>query len=324
MHEIEELEPWIRSTVRTQVDRVLARFASQGQHGPILVKRIFLLAADALVEAGAIDRPAFLGGKGAGGQRFIQLERGRQPEIFPDYDIPRGVARLMRQRIWELYVQGVLAPGTKRNPEEDTAYPPKHQDTWVCLDQAMITPYGAQVLADSDERIQVHDPDGYLAKFLEATPPPDPEMMRYLEECVAVFRGGHFLATIVLLGVASERLVEVLAGSLRHALGDPRGTNWFANTYSNKRDISARFKALSGKLMGEYGQELNREKLKDTLESVVTPTFHQIRCARNDIAHPRGREFTWNGVAGLLHNFVQHFIYVNRIIASLTNNPQRA
>jgi hypothetical protein len=314
----------MRSTVRTEVDRVLARLASQGQHGPIPIKRIFLLAADALVDAGAIERPEYLGGKYAGGQRFIQLERGRQPEIFPDYGIAPDVARLMRQRIWELYVQGVLAPGTKLNPEVDPAYPGKHDDTWVCLDRVMMTPYGTRVLGDSEDRIRVHDPDGYLAKFRNADPRPDEEMMRYVEQRVSVFRGGHFLATIVLLGVASERLVEVLAETLRDALGDPSGTEWFNNRYRNKRDLSARFKALSGKLMNEYGEELSRAKLKDAFNGVVTLTFDQMRLARNDIAHPQGREFTWNETGGFLHSFVQYFTYTNRVIAFLRAKEKAA
>lgn len=322
MHEIEKLEPWVRSTIRAQVDRVLARFASQGHHGPILVKELFLMAADGLVATATIDRPEFLGGKGAGGQHFAQLVRGRQPQVFPEYGMPTNVGCLMRQRIWELYVQGVLAPATKLNPEVDTAYPAKHHDTWIYFDAAMITPYGARVLADSEERIRVHDPDGYLAHFGNASPTPDPEMMRYLEECVSVFRGGYFLATVVLLGIASERLIEVLAESLRDALGDPTGTTWFQGKYSKRRDISARFKAVSGKLMDEYGEALHRQKLRDAFTGVVRLTFEQIRLARNDIAHPTDRQFSWNEVGGLLHNFVQYFHYTNQIIAFLTSNQR--
>ncbi len=148
-------------------------------------------------------------------------------------------------------------------------------------------------------------------------------MMRYLSECVVVFRGGHLLASVILLGVASERLIEVLAQSLRDALGDPHGSTWYQSKYGSKRDMSVRFKALSGKLMDEYGEVLNQQKLKDAFESVVMLTFEQLRIARNDIAHPAGRRFTWNEVSGYLHSFVQYFGYANRITAFLANNPKR-
>ena len=322
MHEIERLSPAIRSSVRSQVYRSLAPYASSGNHDPISIKRLFLMAADGLVEGGIIQRPEFLGGKGLGGQRFVQLTEGRQPKVFPDYGITGEIANLMRQTLWELYLQGILAPAPKPNPLEDEAYPAKHQDFLLHLDYVMLTPYGMYVLTDSQNRVQVHDPDGYLANFWSASPPPDTEMMRYLSECVAVFRGGRLLASVILLGIASERLIEVLAESLRGALGDPEGTTWFQSKYSSRRDISTRFRALSGKLMDEYGEVLNQQKLKDAFQSVVTLTFEQIRLARNDIAHPEGRQFTWNEVGGFLHNFVQYFGYVSRIIAYLAKNKR--
>jgi hypothetical protein len=41
---------------------------------------------------------------------------------------------------------------------------------------------------------------------------------------------------------------------------------------------------------------------------VVTLTFDQISCARNDIAHPMGCEFTSNRVGGFLPGFVEYFV----------------
>jgi hypothetical protein len=314
MHEIERLPLPIRSSVRNQIYSVLAQHASSGNHGPISIKKLFLMAADGLVKADIIERPQFLGGKGLGGQKFVQLIGRTQPNLFPDYGIPSNIANLMRQTLWELYLQGILAPAPRQNPSN-------YQDYWLHLDYVMLTPYGVSILIDSQNRIQVHDPDGYLASFWNASPPPDTEMMRYLSECVSVFRGGHLLASVVLLAVASERLVEVLAESLRDGLGEP-GAAWFHSKYKNKRHISDRFKRLAGKLMGEYGKALEQEKLKEGFQSVVTLTFEQIRLARNDIAHLGGREFTWNEVSGFLHNFIQYFGYVNRIITFLANNPK--
>jgi hypothetical protein len=56
---------------------------------------------------------------------------------------------------------------------------------------------------------------------------------------------------------------------------------------------------------------------------VVTLTFEQVSRARNDIAHPMGREFTWNEVSGFLHSFVQ-FLYVNRIVSLLETKTASA
>ena len=303
-----------KSIVRGTVHGTLATYAKAGKHGPFRAARLFQEICDKLAEADVIP-------PGPGGSNLTDLNPDDQ-SLPTDFDVPPHIARFVRGVLWQLYLQGVLAPAPEREcPARVDRKPPF---SYLDIDCCVLTQYGQDILTDATNRIQVHDQDGYLGNFWNADPPPDEEMMRYVQESVAVFRGAHFLATVVLLGVASERLIEVLAETLRDALGDPRGTNWFNEKYINKRDISKRFSALSGKLMGEYGKDLNREKQKDAFDGIVTLTFEQIRNARNDIAHPRGREFTWNEVSGLLHNFVQYFIYTNRIIAFLSSDRKTA
>jgi hypothetical protein len=179
------------------------------------------MVAEELLKTGIFDRPEFLGGTGAGGQNFNQLiDNEQQSPIFPNYGIPEGVAYLIRQTVWELYVKGILTPSTQDSPNIYT------KATWVFFDNFMITPYGLQILKDTSGRIKVYDPDGYIANFDNADPVPDPEMMKYLCECVSVFRDQHLFASVVLLAIASERLIEVLAEALRDALGE-RGATWF-------------------------------------------------------------------------------------------------
>src|SRR4030067_1456618 len=117
------------------------------------------MTADHLVDSDIIIRPNFLGGKGAGGQNFAQLLSGEQREIFPNYEIPENIALLIRQVIWDLYLQGILAPATK----DRTGTEVSDRDTWIFLDAFMLTQYGVQILTDTSGRIRVHDSDGYLA-----------------------------------------------------------------------------------------------------------------------------------------------------------------
>lgn len=313
MAHLESLPPEITSAIRTALHRVLKTYALNGNLGPHMVRKLFLQTADELVSAGKIERPTRLS------QSFASQATRREGDNYPDYGIAASLADQMRQAIWELYGEGILMPARTMHPQQEYA---GNENPWFDLDHALITQYGVCVLTDPENRIQVHDPDGYLAIFRGANPPADAEMMRYLEECVAVFRGRHLLAAVVLLGIASERLIDVLAENLTAALGEPSGTEWYKRNYSKKRDISARFESLSGKLMDEYGPELNQQKLKDGFQRDVTLVFDVIRLARNDIAHTAGRLFTWNEVSGLLFHFVQYFGYVNRIIAFLDANPR--
>src|SRR5688572_10554840 len=114
MHEIERLDPSTRSMIRDRVFRILANLASTNNYGPIRVKRVFLMVADELVKTSVVDRPDFLGGKGAGGQKFVQLVDGEQETpIFPNYGLSEGIASLIRLTVWELYVKGIIAPATQ-------------------------------------------------------------------------------------------------------------------------------------------------------------------------------------------------------------------
>jgi hypothetical protein len=276
------------------------------------------MVADGLVETGIIDRPGFLDGQSQSGQRFVHLLEKEQLELFPNYGIPDNIASFVRQIIWELYLQGVLAPAPKRVPRVDRSILHVHEDFWMQLDSFLLTPYGVDLLLDSADRIRVYDPDGYLTNFWGAKPPPDPEMMRYLSECVSVFRSNHLLASVVLLGVASERLIEVLAESLRDALGSPEGNSWYSR-YRNK-DISKKFSSISNKLKEEFElTDLNTDAFR-----AVELTFQYIRLARNDIAHPKGRHFTPNEVSGFMHNFVQYFKYLNDVMGFLLEKSKEA
>ena len=319
MHRIAKLDPLVRSGIRAEIFRVLAEYASGGAHGPIPIGLLFLKVADRLARDGIIEeRPD--------GQEFEKLRYSYPSKSFPNFAVPPDVADLIRQTFWELYVQGILAPTAQPRVIKDESLNKAHLmplALFLDLDAVTLTPYGVNILIDARNRIQVHDPDGYLANFWGAKPEPDPEMMRYLAECVWVFRNGHLLATVVLLGIASERLIEVLALNLCDALGKSYGgVTWFQNKYERKRDISDRFDAVEAKLMGEYGKELGEEKLKDGFQRIVRLTFEVIRDARNEIVHPKGRGFTWNEVSGLLHNFVPYFRHINRIIAFLATHPR--
>ncbi len=329
MHNIDRLTPPEKSGVRSAVYSVLRQFAEGGNHGPILMQQLFLMVADELIKANIIDRPQFLGGRSAGGQKFTTFVGKRQVKgIFPNYSIPDSIAGLVRQTFWELFVQGILTPAVSNNLQADrfdsSGSPetvldvPDRIDHWVSFQIVMLTPFGVDLLTDTKNRVQVYDPDGYLLNFWGTSPSPDPEMMRYLSEGITVFRNGHFLASVILLGVASERLIDVLAENLREKLTKigQDGDTWFSTKCKNKR-ISDRFTAVEGKLLAEFSTQLASTDLKDPFQKIVKLTFEQLRNARNGIAHPNGREFTWNEVSGFFHNFVQYFIYINQIIAFL-------
>ena len=154
----------------------------------------------------------------------------------------------------DLYRQGVLTPAPKQNPLKDDISPEKYQDFWLHLDYAMLTPYGVQALIESQDRIQVHDQDGYLANFWSATPDLDAVMMRYIVEAVRTFQSNHLLATVILLGIASEALLTRLLKRLTvHSAGN--GTT----VRTCRKGISVRFQAIDNKLTSSYANNLRMQ-----------------------------------------------------------------
>jgi len=286
----EASHPNIHSIIRAAIFEWLARLVADKKYEVDMNQA----AHQAL---GTLYRKRILPSQAPGNIRFEDLDAHR---------VSSDIIRLVTQTFWELHLQGILIPSS----------------AWISSNSgyAIITPYGRELISENSERIQTHDPNGYLDNFINDNPAPDAEMMLYIKESISVFQNGHFFACVILLGVASERLMTVLAENLRDSLGSPKGTEWFQKKYTGK--ASEKFNAITNKLLADYDKELESEKLKEALQGIVKLTFETIRHARNDIAHPKGREFTWNEISGLLHNFVQYFKYTNKIIAVLVNNPR--
>lgn len=305
MASTDELSPTMLAAIHAEVFQVLRSQAQGGgpsptvQHystnrqlGPFSVDQLFSSVMQNLVRNSVISNTA-------SGQHS-----------FPNYGWPGNVADIVRQTIWQMYQQGIIVPSpSTRGHSVSLSF---HLD----LNYYLFTSRGLDVLSSTGDQIQVYHPEGYLAMFQASNPLPDVEMMRYLTECVQVFRDHHLLATVVLLGAASERLVEVFAEYLRDALGTTaQGDVWFKD-YSNKRTIIQKFDTVEKKLMQHFGKLVYDRDIGN-----IKLVFETIRTIRNDIVHQHNYQPTWNEVNGLLHNFVLYFKNVSRVINVLLANP---
>jgi hypothetical protein len=309
----------MKSSIRQAIDTVMRAEIRINITQPIPIKRVFLKTCDELVSQKVITRPEVIGGSSLGGQNFMTFLGGEQPSIFPNYEIPPHIAQFIRFSIWDIFLQGFVLPSYKRRQGIDAS----DIDSLIFFLSFEFTELGKEYFGKDQAPINVYDPDGYLSLLYSANPKPDEEMLKYLTECLLVFKANHLLSSMVLLGIASERLIEVLALSLRDSMGGEKGNLWYTQKFKNKRDVSERFKSLHGKLKDEYGEELKMARLSEGLDLVVSLTFESIRIARNDIAHRNGKEILSCEVAGFLYNFSQYFFYINSIIKYLTENPKK-
>ncbi len=134
--------------------------------------------------------------------------------LAEDYD--RHDALKIQEIIWELLVQGVLAPGKN--------------SLNLNLPFFHVTDYGYDCLESGE--IILHDYDRYLHD-LEAgiDEPLDPTIRTYVHAAQKAFLSGNYLATMSLLADAGGRGIDMLAGTLATDIQDKERSTHARLTY---------------------------------------------------------------------------------------------
>jgi hypothetical protein len=129
------------------------------------------------------------------------------------------------------------------------------------------------------------DPEGYLRRLRAHSPTADPLAIRDVQEALAAFNARCYLATSVMLGVASERVLDGLARAVADALGE--SAQKLRRELDNPRSSQlTRFKVLRKQL------EPRRPRLPEGLADTLTldAVADLLRLTRNDAGHPTGGE----------------------------------
>ena len=194
---------------------------------------------------------------------------------------------VVREIIWDLLVQGIVAPGIPQNLD----FP------WI-----HVTEYGAKCLDVG--AILPHDPDGYMCRVEQVCENElDGILKMYVEESLGTFLSGHYLASTVMLGVASERCIDLLTAAYTGAISDQAEKQRFVKKVRQAgRSVKARYDVLRKKLLS---LALPSE-LKDALEIHLSGIFTTIRYSRNDAGHPTGRTVERDEAYAILLQFVQY------------------
>ena len=123
--------------------------------------------------------------------------------------------------VWELILEGVFAPG--RNPENYGCNLPFFRVTAHgknCLKTGAFTP---------------HDPKNYLQQLASDNPTLTELSKMYLGEALETFRARNYLATAVMVGVASETILIDLTEAVHKALDTTPKQDKFADDLKKGR-----------------------------------------------------------------------------------------
>lgn len=169
---------------------------------------------------------------------------------------------------WDLIIQRIISPGLNMsNPN---------------LPWFHVTEYGRTVLDEQD--YSPHDPSGYLKRFQEKIPTADPTVVFYLTEALNCFYLGNLVASIVMLGVSSERAFILLCGSLLKAIKDPAEKAKFQHILE-LRAMKPKMDWVLNKITS-----LNSGKKKifpDNVNIALVTIFDFVRSQRNQLGHPQ-------------------------------------
>lgn len=207
---------------------------------------------------------------------------------------------LVFEEIWSFYRQGLLRPG-----------PSSRLDQSFSLDRAVLTSYGEHCIQEN--RILPHDPQGFLADLQRRCGALDLEVEVLARESLLTFQANCLVASVILIGAASERLMWVLFESYRDAHQNQSDRDRLDQQWEDRsrRSIARKFEWLWQQLERLRTELNNAGRLWDGAEGLVRATFDALRTARNEAVH-QNRHFERIQANELLFLFVP---YTERIYA---------
>lgn len=172
--------------------------------------------------------------------------------------------------IWQLVVEEIIAPGYGWSQPN--------------LPRFRLTQYGQRVLANDE--YEPHDRTGYLARLQQRIGNTDATVLAYLEESLETFVRGNLVASMVMLGVAAERVFDLLCEALEAALLAPREKVAFSRLLE-RHQMKPKVYWAHDKLRRLQEQHPRLIGFPENAALMITAIYDMIRSQRNDLGHPR-------------------------------------
>lgn len=234
-------------------------------------------------------------------QLWMSTERPKIPEQAGDM-LPAEDIDKVKAVIWQLIILGVLVPGVQGYA----------QSSWPHLS---ITEYGKTYL--ETEGSAPYDPDGYLSSIKSDSPNVDDVVLLYLTEGLQCFLRSNYIASVVMVGVAAEKVILNLIDAFASAMSDVSKATTFRRKIQNAM-IKKQFDELTKQLY-PLKKQLPGELSRD-LETYLGSIFNLVRSYRNEAGHPSGIGVSHEIAYSNLQVFRYFSKNVHRLIQYLGNN----
>ena len=180
-----------------------------------------------------------------------------------------------------------------------------------------VTTHGREVLNRGGP--PVYDYEGYMADLRSRVPDLDGSVALYVGESLRTYQGNSYLASMTMLGCASERTMRLLFDAYIGAIGEERNRQKLRSRV-NGRDISRAYEEFKRSFDSTRSQLQDAGVVND-FDVHVDGVFTFIRLLRNSIVHPTGvPNITSAVVYSNLQQFSQYAETVFKLISYYGRN----
>jgi len=166
----------------------------------------------------------------------------------------------------------------------------------------------------------VYDYDGYLVDLKGRVPTLDSVVERYVGESLRTYQSNSYLASMAMLGCASERSIRLLFEAYIQAI-DKEANRSRLKSRLEGRDISRAYKEFKRSFDSTRGQVQDSTIVND-FDVHVESVFHFIRLLRNSILHPTGMPRITSAVMySNLQQFSQYVETIFRLVSYYKTHP---
>lgn len=181
----------------------------------------------------------------------------------------------------------------------------------------MLTEYGKRLLehgADSP-----HDATRYIAALKKRVPNPDAVALSYLCEAIGAWQAGLYRASVVMLGVACERLALLLAEHVRDHDIEPYSKKIRELTKGNRPASITDIYSVVREAFDAAAQErrLPGDLARSIIDRDLSAVFEYVRRLRNESGHPTGESVSAEQAEAGLLLFPGFHGLVNRLMTEL-------
>lgn len=208
--------------------------------------------------------------KGLGGGREFLTEAVLSRFV----DQPKPSAQQIMEGVWALVSQGL-------------AYIDYHQPEAVYWELRLTE---AGLGAAQDEAINPDDSGEYLVQLSQTVPAASELVLQYTQEAITTYKARCYLASTVMLGVASEAAFLEMAVEFASWLPTDTERNKMQDIMAGSRNYIVKF-AEFRKRVEKYKSQIPDE-LSDGMALTLDSVLDLLRIYRNEASHPTGKKVT--------------------------------